>query len=404
MHSRSICSSLLFCGAALGQTRVWTVHQGGGGQFTEIQPAIAAASPGDRIEVLGAYIYQGFTLAKGLDLEATQGASARGCSIELVPEGAWARVAGFKAVGPLISVSRCAGSVLLSRMETPPHSFGPGLSVGESAAVWVRDCTILGGSGSWTFSMPGSVAATLGNSNVTLQHCSIAGGAGVGAIPTYRLSSTAGGGGVSVVGGDVLIEECSVNGGPGGNGSGAAPPSPGGGGLGAYGAGVLVFGGASIRGGPYGYPSSGDPSSSIVGDRQFPTAVRVTTDCTLTGASSYVSVVPPLPYIVSSGTASIGGRADLTLRGPQGTAALLLLDFVHNHVPLYGIDGALLLPPASMAALFPVSIGSGGSLPLTFPVPNDPILRNRFAFFQAAGLAPGAPLPFLTNLGDFRFR
>src|SRR6185503_152288 len=117
------------------------------------------------------------------------------------------------------------------------------------------------------------------------------------------------------------------------------PPSAGGGGLGAAGASLLVFGGSAVRGGSYGFPSSGVPAFSIFGDRQFPTAVRATSDCTLTGATMYLTVIPPLPYLVSAGKASLGANADFTLRGPDGTVAFLLLDFVHTHIALPGFDG-----------------------------------------------------------------
>jgi hypothetical protein len=278
------------------------------------------------------------------------------------------------------------------------------MAVAESAAVLVRDSTLLGGASNGAFGYAGSTALSQWNSSVTLKRCSITGGAGGNANPTFRLSATGGGAGVSIAGGEVQVEQCTVTGGPGGSASGGWAPAAGGRGLVAYGANLLVSGGCAVSGGPHGLPSSGAPNSAIVGDQQFPTAVRVTSDCTLTGATSHLAVIPPIPHLVSPGTAWLGGKADLTLRGPAGTAALLLLDFAHAHVVVPGIDGALLLPPASLMGLFPVSIGSGGSLALSFPVPIDPVLRNQFAFFQAAGVAPGGALPFLTNLGDFRLR
>jgi hypothetical protein len=148
----------------------------------------------------------------------------------------------------------------------------------------------------------------------------------------------------------------------------------------------------------------GVPSSALVGDRFFPAAARVTTDCTLGGGMVSATSIAPIPFLVSPGRAPLGGQADLVLRGPAGTVALLLFHAVHGHVTLPWAEGAALLPPESAWVLVQLAIGTSGSLPLTFPVPNDPALRDQFAFFQAIALTPSASRPSLTNLGDFRLR
>ena len=48
-----VAAALFFVPAStLAAQTTWVVSNRGGGQFTEIQPAIDAAQPGDRIEVL----------------------------------------------------------------------------------------------------------------------------------------------------------------------------------------------------------------------------------------------------------------------------------------------------------------------------------------------------------------
>jgi hypothetical protein len=400
----TLSSVLLLCGPAVAQGRTWTVHQGGGGQFLEIQPAVDAASLGDRIEVLGTFTYQGFTLSKGLDVEATQGATASGCTIRLVPTGHWARVAGFKVptshTGAVcVLVERCAGPVLLAGLDVSAPVLARGIAIADCQSVLVLDCVVSGGSdGPFTYA-GGRPALTVSNAHVTAQRVHLSGGAGVNAFPQVRLSATGGGSGLSIAGGSVLVAECTANGGPGGSGSGGWPGAPGGPGIAMVGGDLLVFAGSGAGGGP-----GTGAGPAVAGDRHFPAATRVTTDCSLAGGMQSAMSIPPIPYLVSSGTARLGGQADLTLRGPAGTVALLFFHAIHQHVTLPWAEGAVLLPLDTALALVQLAIGTSGSVPLTFPVPTEPALRDRFAFFQAIAMTPFASRPSLTNLGDFRLR
>ena len=96
--------------------RTWTV--GPGGQFSDIQPAIDAASPGDIIRVRPG-LYGGFNTSKGVALLGDPGARISSLalpSVNALPAGSQFVVAGFifESRGGLVlpSVSRCAGRVL----------------------------------------------------------------------------------------------------------------------------------------------------------------------------------------------------------------------------------------------------------------------------------------------------
>lgn len=108
--------------APLAAQSTWTVNSAGGAQFTAIQPAIAAAGPGDRIEVLGAGPYDGFVVDRGVEVESATGAICGTIQVLGVPAGQRARVAGFvldRADGATGIVDACAGQVILRTSRTP---------------------------------------------------------------------------------------------------------------------------------------------------------------------------------------------------------------------------------------------------------------------------------------------
>ena len=400
MKRWTLAVGLWVSGVTAAQGRTWVVDQGGGGQFTEIQPAIDAASPGDRVLVRGTFTYQGFTLSKGLDLEATQGATVNGVAIRLVPLGQWARVAGLQVIN--LGVERCAGPVLLASL-TVSSSYGQVASIVTCQCVLVLDCVMTGGADSALGRVGGSPGLRVLNAQVTLQRTRLVGGAGLSASMLALLSSTPGGAGLSITGGSVLVATSTCTGGTGGNGNGFLSPSPGGPGITMGAADLLVSAASALAGGAYGQPSAGTPGLALAGDPAYPAAARITAECTRTGAVASATAVPMLPYFQSPGAAQLGGPATITLNAAAGSVALAWFATTHDHVPMSGVEGALLLAPP-VIGLFPLTVGSSGSLPLTFPVPNSAALRNQFAFFQALALPPAPAGLVFTNLADLRLR
>src|SRR5262245_28718353 len=99
-HDRLLRASLplLLLPVAAAPRHVWVVDLAGGPgvHCTEINPAVAAATECDRIEVRGAGPYQPLTLTKGLDVEAVANAQVRGCTVNGIAAGRQARIAGFR--------------------------------------------------------------------------------------------------------------------------------------------------------------------------------------------------------------------------------------------------------------------------------------------------------------------
>src|SRR5262245_38115200 len=129
MGSPHLAAILLLAALSPAQ-RTWIVDKAGGAgvDFADIPPAIAAAAPGDTVRVLGSSSvnYSGFTLSKGLLVEAPGGAGILSIGTSIVitqlPAGQVAIVSGFGQMvrigppGPVLSVTACAGNVVLSGM------------------------------------------------------------------------------------------------------------------------------------------------------------------------------------------------------------------------------------------------------------------------------------------------
>jgi len=95
--------------------QVWTVDANGGGDFTDIPAAIAAAADGDRIVVdpANGFQYAAFTLNRGLVIRATSGHfNVDNIRIEDVPPGPPAAVS-YAHVDEFVVVARCTNEVIL---------------------------------------------------------------------------------------------------------------------------------------------------------------------------------------------------------------------------------------------------------------------------------------------------
>ncbi|MEM7205705.1 MAG: hypothetical protein AAF628_35960 [Planctomycetota bacterium] len=140
-----------FIAPANAQTTL-IVDQSGGGAFTEIQPAIDAAHPGDIVRVLpGARPYLGFRVTKRLSVLGSGSVQITGSAVpgalatfdvrNLAP-GDTVVVRGFREAysSPYIQgllVQNCAGAVHLSDLQVRPF-----VTVRNCAQVSVDDCTL----------------------------------------------------------------------------------------------------------------------------------------------------------------------------------------------------------------------------------------------------------------------
>jgi cysteine synthase len=86
---------LLLCRMAASQATLTVDATGTGGAFTTVQAAISAASPGDRIRVLGTGPYPSFLVDRAVDIQGAGGTRVPGIEVTAVPAGQSARIAGF---------------------------------------------------------------------------------------------------------------------------------------------------------------------------------------------------------------------------------------------------------------------------------------------------------------------
>src|SRR5262245_38667532 len=76
--------------------RTWVVDGAGGGDFRDIQPAVDASAPGDRIEIRAGR-YGGFAVRTGIDIDGAAGVIASGPVVVTdLPAGQWLRLCGIE--------------------------------------------------------------------------------------------------------------------------------------------------------------------------------------------------------------------------------------------------------------------------------------------------------------------
>ena len=91
-----------------------------------------------------------------------------------------------------------------------------------------------------------------------------------------------------------------------------------------------------------------------------------------------------------------GGSTTFDLSGTAGNTAVLLMAFDSGSNDL-GLNRKLLLDPASLGVLVPLTLDMNGAASLTLPVPADANLIGAEAYFQVLEVAPGTLASRLTN-------
>jgi hypothetical protein len=411
---RTLQALPLLLATSLAAQRTWIVDAAGGpGVFLDIPPAIAAASPGDRIEVRGTGPYSEFTAARGVDIEALASAGVPRFTVQGVPVGESARIAGFAVGTPvlqffdsLIQVANCQGAVLLSRIQTqrpfvPPYDRI--IWVSGCSSVSIVDCYL---SPSWT-TMRDHLPVTLeiDRSAVMVQRSRIDG------CPGYY-GEGPGPGARADIGGDCVLLRSAVHfvanqstfsAGKGGRAaqSRPLPAAAGGDGIVALGSGGLVMAGSRVHGGaggdptPY-MPQPGPPGSAVTGS-----GVRITKDCMVTGTSSGVTI-PNLPIMLAPGEVFQGTPITAHILGTPNAFVLVLIDSDHGHLPVPGFTVPYLLTMGSFVGPGFVLDSNGGAR-WTFTLPPDPAWQNRFLFLQGIAVTNTLQVE-LTGRTDLRMR
>lgn len=356
----------------------WTVNSAGGAMFTAIQPAIAAAAPGDRIEVQGAGPYGAFLVDRGVEIECTVGAICGAIEVVGVPLGQRVRVSGFVVdlqTHGRVSVRTCAGSVGLANVAyTGTGTFAtgalPGLEVLDSPTVLVDHCDFRG----HTDAVAGAPGVAITNSQVAFVGGSLVGGVLASGSTTNGDDGRAG---VVVVGSHVVATGVTWRGGP--SSSGTTTGGDGGDAVHVVSGVAIVNGYSQLR---CGFGSGGGiPGQHGLAARGN---VRLTTETLLIGSTSGATTIAQRPVIQAPGGAFVGTTATWYLAGPAGQLVAFALDLDWLYAPLPAFDGALVLTP-NFVLVSALVLDAQGTASHALTIPNNPALRHLTVYAQ--GLA-----------------
>lgn len=378
---------------------------GSGAGFSDIQPAIDAAQPGDTILVLPGS-YTSFKLTKPLDLlGAGSGVVQVGSPVQApimvsgIPAGSEAVLSGFRVSDhPSIKLFASAGSVTLHDVVllggfdlSSGCEPGAGLFVSGCARVMVLSSTVRGMSGVAGDGLQAQF------SEVWLIDSQVDGGDGA---PWGSGCTTQGGLGASLIGSALYLAGSSVRGGF----TQSIPFTPlvVTNGIAASGGSMLkIVGGSGAKievGGGLGsfFPVSAillSTSSSLLLQAQVPVVSYPGAPPFSTDGSSAGTVTPTIypTLLASAQQTSLGSALSLQVIGDPGASALFAYSPATGPSAFFaGIDGGLALDLASTLVLAALPIGPSGGATLNLTVPSLPGLVGTTALFQALEL--GAPL------------
>lgn len=386
MHTTSLVVVLVATTLPCLAQATWIVDAAGGGSFTAIQPAIAAASPGDRIVVQGAGPYAAFVLDKGLDVEAASGAACVTIEVVGVPAGQSARVAGFGVIqdnNGYVSVRACNGAVLLSGLTLAGTAWqvsvgNPGLQVLASANVFVDRGEFHGHAGT-----VGAAGVAIDGSNVVLVGTSVLGGVDVATSPS--VGNTGRAGMLVTNGGHVTMRGVSITGRPGT--SGPIAGGDGGDGVNVVSGEALVLGASSLTG----LPGGGGWAHVGVQGHAARGNVRYTADTILVGPATTATPVPNRPLVTMPTTTPVGSTLVVAVAGDASQLVFVGLDLAHGYVPLPQFDGALTLT-GNLPVVSLVALDGSGAGSLSIGIPNTPAAAHHDVFAQGLAVTSGAPV------------
>lgn len=164
----------LFAGVDARAQTTWIVNPTGGGNFTDLQSAEAAASHGDTIVVQWGQFrtgVSGFATSKGITVVSSDdvflATHLQAVRVANLPAGRTFRLVGFTAPRGQelrIEVDGCAGEVLLENL----HALEPGLMFPTTPAIDVHNCASVTMRDVEDFGAP---AVRVANSAVVLAAC-----------------------------------------------------------------------------------------------------------------------------------------------------------------------------------------------------------------------------------------
>lgn len=378
---------------AFAAGNVLVVDAAGGG--AQISAAVAAAAPGDVVLVRSG-TYAPFTV-DGLSLTV---AADRGANVQVTAGGV--RVLN-------LAPAEC---VVLRGLGAAGGGFSRALLVqNNQGSVLAEDCAFVGSNAGNSL----RDAVLVQNSrSVTLVRCQALGGTGPSSVTPFH-----GGHGLTVeTSSAVHLYECTVQ---GGNGSFFEPLMIGNGGDGGrvsggsflYASGTLFQGGDGEEGSAFctSVPDAGDGGAGL---RLFGTPpLAELLDATTTGGlgGPGPSPCPPgtngLGLHVQSGVANVipgvarklsashpareGEMLAFDVQGLAGELAVLGLSDGHQPIFLPGLEGTLVVSPATLTTFVFGILPAGGALTVNVTVPPVTVVQSALFFVQLAVATPTAP-------------
>ncbi|HKB16209.1 MAG TPA: hypothetical protein VKF62_09085, partial [Planctomycetota bacterium] len=326
---------------------------------------------------------------------------------------------------PAVSVTNCAGRVVLSNLDIRPGFLGRGIQATSSAglildhlivatspftcgtplfpcceapcfgeAIWtagadvsLNDSSVLGIAASSALQVDGPAQALVartalqGAEGVTVSPCGISGGyVGLGGGDGLEATSGAivrisAGPGALAAGGDGAQGSCTCP---------TCVSGPGGHAIFASAASVLRAPDLPLLPGPGAGspPCNGAPGSGSFGS-------------TVTVAASPLPSLGVVPVL-----ASPGGAVGLDVRGARGSLYVVGAADAPGFQSIAGVGGPLLLDPATLVVAFSGTLGPSGSAAIFTAVPPDPSISTAVLFLQPATMDPsgvslGPAVPFV---------
>jgi hypothetical protein len=381
-----LLQSLLACAiaASLPAQTTWIVDQSGGPgtNFTDIPPAVAAASAGDVILVRPGS-YSSFSVSKGVKILGQPSFTVASGMIGAPPV---IRILDLPAnetlvvanatisLSPLLpptsaSIQNALGHVHLQNVLFEPGSGTPGLVVSGSADVTVADCTFARGSSGGTLPVPTGFdpAVSVTNSDVTLVGSIVQGRIG-GRFPGFPSSVTIPTGKSLVVTSSTMhLSRCDVV------------------------AGGDVFGGpmSAVIASASSLTFTGLPTNVVKGAAGAPainadasSTVEIDTQLSVHGTAGGAAFVQRRIVTLDASGGTLGGSMTADAVSPEGDICILFLGVPYPPTP--SPIGTLRINLATAVLIAQQVVPASGVTQQTVNIPNAVVLRGLLLGVQAA--------------------
>lgn len=406
-----------FPGTALAATWVVDDDGGPGVDFTDLPPAIAAASAGDVIVVRDGQ-YSEFTLSKGLSIVADTGHAPAfkkygDLTIAGIPKGDTAVLSGFgPAIYNAILIENCEGHVVVDDCSFEGSSSFPGIQVLHCDLVTLCRVQVEASDPFMWHMWPFPEAARFEDTNVIVSECIFEGGDGADAWCDDALpGSTA----VSAMNCQLFFQSSSALGGSGGLVYGFEPYGYGGDGApgieltASY---LELFGLTEhcIEGGygGSGYTADGDDANAILSQGATIAYSGITLKTyggkqPFGGGAFITQLKPAVPVIVMTGSGELGGHIRPALHGPASADYALFASPFRSVLELGGTYAHLLLKPGFLLFIGAGTINPVGPPTFLLQIPPVPAWQGIPIHFQAL-VVTGGGQQYLSTSASFTVR